>query len=95
MQAHSENVFLKAGFVPEVSFQMDQLLTSYALCTSGNGACFVTDTMFKCHNFKDDVFLYNIRDAGERTLFLFKNKNRYTTLAMSKFIEIAKSFFAE
>ena len=95
MYRHAMEVFKKSNFKPDVRFQLDQLGTSYSLTASGNGACFVTDVMFKYHRFKDDVFLYNIKDGGTRTLYAITKKNEYTSNAISEFIKTAKKAIEE
>lgn len=91
MHKHAMEIFKNSIFTPQVSFRLDQLSTSYRLAASGNGVCFVTDTIFKYYKFNDDVILYNIEGSGNRTLYVVQKKNRYTSSAMQKFIEIAKS----
>ncbi len=91
MHKHAIEIFKNSNFTPCVGFRLDQLSTSYRLAASGNGVCFVTDTMFKYYKFNDDVILYNIEGSNNRTLYVVQKKNRYTSSAMQKFIEIAKS----
>lgn len=95
MHKHAMEIFQKGKFTPKVSFYLDQLLTSYALAASNNGVCFVTDTMFKYHRFKDDVILYNIKESSGRTLYITKKRNRFTTKAMNRFIEITQKSISE
>ncbi len=90
MYQHASEVFRKSNFTPKASYSLNQLITSYAFAASNNGVCFVTDTIFKYHKFHDDMFLYNVENSGNRTLYVAQKKNRYTTQAMSKFIEMAK-----
>lgn len=90
MQKHAAAVFREGNITPKVAFRLDQLLTSYALAATGNGVCFVTDTLFKYHRFRDDILLYNIAGSGSRTLSVAKKQNRYSTAAMECFIQIAK-----
>ena len=90
MYKHAAEILKKGNFTPHVSFQLDQLSTSYALAASNNGVCFVTDTIFKYHNFRNNVILYNIKGSGSRTLYIIKKRNRFTTGAMSKFIDITE-----
>ncbi|MBQ8814957.1 MAG: LysR family transcriptional regulator [Lachnospiraceae bacterium] len=89
MHHQAVTIFRENHFTPQVSFRMDQLLTSYALAASGNGVCFVTDTMFKYHRFPDEVYLYRVRGSGHRTLSIAGKKNRYVTRAMERFIQVA------
>ncbi len=93
MYRHAMDIFKKSNFTPNVNFRLDQLITSYALAASGNGVCFVTDTIFKYHKFKDHIYLYNIEGSGTRTLYVAQKRNRYTTNAMKKFISLAQETF--
>ena len=81
--------FGNAGFLPKVSFFLDQLITSYTLCAGGSGLCFVTDTMFLAHRFTDPVTLYNV-GAGMRTLSVVSRGSRKKTPAMEAFIAAAE-----
>ena len=94
MYRHANAVFQAANFTPDIAFSLDQLMTSYTLTASDNGVCFVTDTMFKFHRFRDDIFLYNLQHSGSRTMYILQKHNRYTTAAMQKFIQIAKEILA-
>ena len=91
MYRHAVAVFAGCGFTPKVSFRLDQLMTAYRLAASGNGACFVSETMFKCHRFTDEILLYSVEGAGERMLYVAKNRGKYTSPAMEKFVDIARS----
>lgn len=90
MYKHAYDVFRKSNFAPKASYSLNQLITSYAFAASNNGVCFVTDTIFKYHKFHDDMYLYNVENSGNRTLYVAQKRNRYTTQAMGKFIETAK-----
>jgi len=91
MHQHASNVFSNANFVPNVCFRLDQLSTSYTLATSGNGACFVPDRLFRQHHFNDNIILYNIEGGGNRTLYISKKRTPFTSGITNKFIETAKS----
>ncbi len=90
MYRHARAVFDGCGFTPDVSFRLDQLLTSFSLAQSGNGVCFVTSTMFRYHLFPDNVYLYKIKKSGERVLYIAKKKSRYTSAASEAFTRIAR-----
>ena len=90
MLKYAMKVFKNKNFTPKIAFKLDQLSTSYRFTALGNGACFLTDTIFKYHDFKDEVILYNLEESGIRTLYIAQKRNRYTSNAMEKFIEIAK-----
>ncbi len=89
MYKHAQAVFDASTFVPSVSFQLDQLSTSFRLSASGNGLCFVTDTMFKTHLYHEDVFFYNVKGAGCRTLYAANNRNNHSTGIIQRFKGVA------
>lgn len=88
MYGHAMQCFQQGGMTPEVCFYLDQLITSYTLCAGGGGLCFVTDTMFRLHRFRDDVLLFRVA-AGERTLCVAAKRSREDTPAMRRFVETA------
>ncbi len=90
MYRHARDVFDDCGFIPNVVFRLDQLLTSFSLASSGNGACFVTDTLFKYHLFGDSVHLYRIKNSGNRMMYTVKKKNKFVSAAVRAFDDIAK-----
>ena len=95
MYHHATEIFSQCQFEPKVVFRLDQLMTTYRLAASGNGSCFVSDTVFKYHRFTVDVLLYNIEGTHERHLYVARKRSRYTSRAMEKFIETAQSTMSE
>lgn len=89
MYKHAQAVFDTCNFVPSVSFRLDQLSTSFRLAASGNGLCFVTDTMFKTHLYHEDVYFYKVKNAGSRTLYAANNRTNHSTAVIQKFKEVA------
>lgn len=89
MYKHAQAVFDACTFVPSVSFQLDQLSTSFRLAASGNGLCFVTDTMFKTHLYHEDVVFYNVKGAGCRTLYAANSKTNHSTSVIQRFKTVA------
>lgn len=51
--------------------------------------------MFKYNKFSNDVFLYNLRDAGERTMYIVRSKENAATFAGDKFIEFVSALFCD
>lgn len=90
MYKHAMSAFDACGFIPKISYQLDQLSTSFRLAASGNSICFVTDTMFKTHLYKDDVALYRVRGAGTRTLYVSHKHQEYPSMIIKQFTEIAR-----
>lgn len=90
MYKHAQAAFDACAFVPHISFRLDQLSTSFRLAASGNGLCFVTDTMFKTHLYHEDVVFYNVKGAGSRTLYAVSKRSNYPAVVTKKFIEVAE-----
>ena len=90
MYKHAQAVFDTCNFVPSVSFQLDQLSTSFRLSASGNGLCFVTDTMFKTHLYHEDVLLYNVKGAGSRTLYAANSYHNHIVSVIQHFKSVAQ-----
>jgi len=87
----AQALFKQEKVEPKVIFSVDQMNISYALASSGMGACFLTDTLFKYGNFPDNVCLYNVlNEHSTRTLYVAHKKNKYVTRAMEEFISSAK-----
>lgn len=89
MYEHAMTIFSTEGIVPDVSLFLDQLSTSYALASQGNGACFVTDTVFKFYRFNDAILLYNLKNSKTRTLGIAQKKGKYSMPAIDKFIKLS------
>jgi DNA-binding transcriptional LysR family regulator len=89
MEKHTQAAIDVCPFVPNVSFQLDQLSTSFRLTASGNGLCFVPDTMFKTHLYNENVVFYHIKGAGRRTLYATNHRNNHETTIIRKFKEVA------
>ena len=90
MYKHATAAFEACGFSPSVSYRLDQLSTSYRLAASGNGLCFVPDTMFKTHRYRDDILLYNVRGAGMRTLYAVQKKSEFSSSIIRCFTAAAQ-----
>ncbi|MBR5870179.1 MAG: LysR family transcriptional regulator [Clostridia bacterium] len=90
MYKHAMGAFAVCDFIPNISYQLDQLSTSFRLATSGNSVCFVTETMFKTHLYREDVALYRVRGAGMRTLYAAHKPQEYPSVIIKKFTDIAR-----
>ncbi|MBE6658728.1 MAG: LysR family transcriptional regulator [Ruminococcaceae bacterium] len=89
MYKHAMAAFDACAFIPKISYQLDQLSTSFRLAASGNNICFVTDTMFQTHLYQEDVALYRVRGAGTRTLYVSHKHLEYPSVIIKKFTETA------
>ena len=91
MYIRAMKVFDQKNIKPEIVFSVDQLNISYALCDSGVGACFITDTFFKYAHHHENVLLYKIKEESDgRTLYTAHKNNKYCKKAMQEFIRIAQ-----
>ena len=90
MYKHAMAAFDACSFIPMVNYRLDQLSTSFRLAVSGNGLCFVTDTMFKTHLYPDDVALYHVRGAGTRNLYAAHKRLDYPSMIIKKFTQAAQ-----
>ncbi len=90
MYKHAMAAFDACSFIPKISYQLDQLSTSFRLAASGNSVCFVTDTMFKTHLYQEDVALYRVRGAGTRTLYVSHKDPEYQSVIIKQFTATAR-----
>lgn len=91
MYIRAFKIFQKRNIEPKVAFSVDQLNISYALCDSGVGLCFITDTFFKYAHHHENVVLYKISEEnGGRTLYTSHKNNKYCSKAMREFIDVAQ-----
>ena len=96
MHHRAMRAFEKIGISPNVLFFVDQLNISHAICESGMGACFVTDTFIRYTHPHEKVRLYKIsEEPNRRTLYIAYKKNRYCSTAMREFIRTAQSVIGQ
>ena len=82
------NLFKKHGISPKVAFKLDQQITSYNICTSGMGVCFVSDILVKNAPASESVRFFKLSDPEiNRNVYIYQKKNRYSSLACRKFVE--------
>ena len=91
---NTHNMALKlcksAGFKPQVSLYLDQLMTSYNFSTSGMGIAFITDTVIRNTNNFDASTIYSLgTDAAKRTVYIGHKRSRYISNAVKQFISVA------
>ncbi|MBO5939006.1 MAG: LysR family transcriptional regulator [Clostridia bacterium] len=96
MHHRAMRAFERAGITPNVLFFVDQLNISYAICESGMGPCFVTDTFIHYSRPHENVRLYKIsEEPNRRTLYIAYKKNRYCSIAMREFIRTAQNIVGQ
>ncbi len=85
-----EAICRRAGFQPNYSLKLNQLLTTYHLTEYGMGASFVSDTVVKSLPSDESVVFYKVDDPETvREVYLYYRKNKYLTRSMSEFIKRA------
>lgn len=81
------------GFVPEITFELDQQMTSYNITCSGMGISFISNTLISHVPECPDVVYYRLQGKGSsRKLYFYWKKGRYFSRAMEEFLKIAKEY---
>lgn len=94
MNEHAFAAFKESGITPRVGMFLDQLSTSYFLCAQGGGCAFVTDTMFKYHQFDDPILLYRVKGGGKRSFGVAYKRDKYISPTVSGFLDVVKEHIA-
>lgn len=90
-----EQLCQEANENPEILLEVDQLSTAYNIVCSGTGVTLVSDTLVKKMPVTNNVTYYRVKsDTLKRQLFFHFPRNRYVSLAMRKFMEEARGFYA-
>lgn len=90
MYQRSIGMCRRAGFHPKVAIQLDQLLTSFFIASSGAGAVFMRAELCRYLPSTDDMAFYKLDDPlATRPIFMACKKGRYISQAMRAFLEMA------
>lgn len=85
----AEKLFKKHGISPRVLFRLDQQVTAYNISSSGLGISFVSDTLVKRSDASNDLLYFTLDgDIAERSIYFYRKKNRYQSIACRRFIEL-------
>lgn len=88
MEKYSRRILNKAEINPDVLLKTDQLITAFEAAIAGLGITFVTDSIINAIYDKDSLYYYNVGgESGQRTLYIAKNKNNYTSKATETFVK--------
>ena len=80
---------------PDVRLHLDQLLTALRYASAGIGCTFVTDTLFRFGEKKDQVCLYKLNaENDKRDLRIAHKRGKYISNACKAFIQLAKEHFS-
>lgn len=90
MYLRSASICKKAGFTPKVAIQMDQVLTSYNIASTGVGAVFIRSGIIQYMPENKDLVYYKIGDElAKRNILIAAKKGKYITSAMREFLKMA------
>ena len=88
----AQTLFKTLGIAPRVMFRLDQQITAYNISCSGMGISFVSDTLVKYMGPSCEVLYYNLPyPTSERSIYVYRKKNRYQSLAARRFVEYSVS----
>lgn len=91
MYQRSLKMCRKAGFSPNVSMYLDQLLTSYYIACNGKGIAFVRASVTESLEATDKLFFYKIDDVNSyRNIMLYYKKSHPLSNIGMDFIHFLK-----
>jgi len=82
----TDTIFHKAGFEPQVLFELDRLVTLYAYIQNGTAASVVSDTLVRSCADNRNICFYPLPHS-RRDIFVSCKRNKYYSKAMSAFIQ--------
>lgn len=92
MHQRSLKMCKKAGFTPNVSMDLDQMLTSYHIARNGKGIAFVRAGITRHLERTEKLFFYKIDDAhAYQNMMLYYKNTEPLSKAGTDFIEFLKS----
>ena len=78
-----------AGFTPQCTMYLDQMLTSFFISQTGAGAVFMRTSLYKFLPNTDKMVYYKIADPlARRPVYMASQKGRYICKAAIKFLEM-------
>lgn len=78
------------GFMPNISFELDQQMTAYNVTSSGMGISFIGDTLVQKVPENPRVVYYKLPlDVSGRGLYFYWKAGRYKSRAMEEFLAMA------
>lgn len=77
-----------AGFAPNITMYLDQLLTSYYIARDGHGVCFLRSALPACTGETDRLCFYKIADKlATRNIYLYCKKDAPLSDAAREFMD--------
>ena len=81
-----------AGFRPNITQNLSQIMTTYFVAASGNGAALIRSSLLSILKERPGLVYYKIGDPlARRPVYLIYSKERYMSRAMSAFLSYIKS----
>lgn len=89
----ARNLCLQCGFEPQTTLECHNIETAFAMITTGLGASFIPELFVKHYMKSNKVKCFMIKDYfPEREIAVVYSKEKYLTLAASRFVELLKDF---
>lgn len=82
-----------AGFIPNISMYLDQLMTSYYVALAGKGIAFIRSDIASHVDYTDKLYFYKIDDKNTtRTINVSYKKNDKKSNIMENFLEFIDNY---
>lgn len=90
MHRRSMTICKNAGFTPNTAIQLDQILTSFNIASTGVGAVFIRANILKYMQENSALVYYKIGDPlAKRAILMATKKGRYVSHATREFLRMA------
>ena len=93
LRARALEIYQENNVTPNVSLEIQQLVTAYHLAVSGLGATFATEFIIKKSREPDAVYFKLDSPLTIRDFQFVMNKKGYLSKAACKFMEMAKTYY--
>lgn len=85
-----------AGFTPNITQQLSQIMTAYFVAAAGGGAAIIRSSLLSMIKERPGLVYYKIDDPlARRPIYIIYNKERYVSCAMSAFLSFTASLPAQ
>lgn len=87
----ANQLFLEAGFAPNIKLELSQLVTAYHMANASVGATFVSDRLVS-HG-SDQLYYFKLdSDLTTRMFYMLLPNRKYTSKAVHKFVDYCSCF---
>lgn len=85
-----------AGFKPNITYHLSQIMTAYFVCAAGGGAALIRSSLLSMLKEQPGLVYYKIGDPlAKRPIYLTYSRERYMSSAMSAFLKFVAALPAE